>query len=61
MAAIGYRQEGFDHCPDGIDHFGFEGAHDDKASTWSSVDGSHPASEPGHHDDRWMVTYPRES
>jgi hypothetical protein len=31
------------------------------ASTRSSDDGLHPASKPGHHDDRWMVTYPRES
>ena len=27
-------------------------------STRSSVDGSHPASKPGHHDDRWMVPQP---
>jgi carbamoylphosphate synthase small subunit len=23
------------------------------------VVGMHPESNPGHHDDRWMVTYPR--
>src|SRR5215213_9103518 len=26
------------------------------ASTGSSIDGVHPASKPGHHDGRWMVT-----
>jgi hypothetical protein len=28
------------------------------ASTRSSDDGLHPASKPGHHDDRWMVLLP---
>jgi len=27
-----------------------------ETSTWSSVVGTHPASKPGHHHDRWMVT-----
>jgi hypothetical protein len=31
------------------------------SSTWSLDDGVNPESKPGHHHDRWMVTYPRES
>ena len=52
------RDETLDRSPHGIDHLRLERAHCDETSTRSSVDGQHPESRPGYHDDRWMVTPP---
>jgi hypothetical protein len=54
-------EQRLDGAPENINHFGSRARMMMKSSTWSSVLGSHPASKPGQPDDRWMVTYPRES
>jgi hypothetical protein len=54
--SIGHgRDQRLNRRPDSIDHHGVKRAHRSGTSTRSSVDGQHPASKPGHHDDRWMV------
>lgn len=54
------RQQRLDRPPDHIHNFGLERAHDDKDLHPVVVLEQHPGSNPGRHDDRWMVTYPRD-
>ena len=53
----------FDRSPDGIYYFSFERAHDVGDLHLVVGFGLHPTSQPGQHDDRWMVSvsaYPRD-
>jgi hypothetical protein len=61
LAVLG--NDWFDRSPEGIYHFGFERAHDVRDLHLVVGFGLHPTSQPGRHDDRWMVfviAYPRD-
>jgi hypothetical protein len=57
----GPGQQPLDHRPDDVRDFGLKRAHDVGVLHQSSGLEQHPKSESGQPDDRWMVTYPRES
>ena len=56
VAVAAFGQPRFDGCPDGISHFGVEGA-DDGCDLHLVVVWVHPTAQSGQDNDRWMVTY----